>query len=248
MIEAGIDIGSRTIKIVVMENNDIIESRKIENSFNIIDNCKKILKGIKYDEITATGYGRHLFKDYFGSNVISEIKAFSLGTHFLFPNSRTILDIGGQDTKAISMDENGKVKKFDMNDKCAAGTGRFLEIMAMSLRFTLDEFGDKALEAKKIKKINSMCTVFAESEVVSALAKGADRASIAKGIMQSVVLRSIAQLKRVGINNELVFVGGVAKNSGIVKLLEQNLNLFLHIPEDPQIVGAIGAALSNKKV
>lgn len=245
MVSAGIDIGSRTIKIVVMEDNDIIKSRKTENSFNIINNCKEILEGIKYDKIMATGYGRHLFKDHFGANVISEIKAFSLGSHFLFPNSRTILDIGGQDTKAISLDVNGKVKKFDMNDKCAAGTGKFLEIMAMALRFSLNEFGDKALEAEKVEKINSMCTVFAESEVISSLARGANRASIAKGIMQSVVLRSISQLKKIGINSDLVFVGGVAKNNGVVKLLEQNLNMPLYIPKDPQIVGAIGAALSK---
>ena len=245
MIKVGIDIGSRTIKMVAMDNNSIIESRKIENTFNIIDNCKKILEDIKYDEITATGYGRHLFNDNFGANVISEIKAFSIGSHFFSPNCRTILDIGGQDTKAISIDEKGKLLKFDMNDKCAAGTGRFLEIMAMSLRFSLDEFGEKALESDKIEKINSMCTVFAESEVVSSIARGADRAGIAKGILQSVVSRSIAQLKRVGIHNDLVFVGGVAKNKGIVRLLEQSLNIPVIVPDDPQIVGAIGAALSK---
>ena len=243
MIHAGIDIGSRTIKLVVMEDGVIKTSKKTENTFNTIENCKILLDGIQYDSITATGYGRHLFNEHFGSNVISEIKAFTKGTHYLFPNCRTILDIGGQDTKAISMDGKGRIKKFEMNDKCAAGTGRFLEIMAMALRFSLQEFGDRALEADEAEKINCMCTVFAESEVISQLARGADRRAVARGIIQSVVNRSITQLKKVGLTDDVVFVGGVAFNKGVVSLLEQNLGSPVFIPEDPQIVGAIGAAL-----
>jgi len=243
MIHAGIDIGSRTIKLVVMEDGVIKTSKKTENTFNTIENCKILLDGIQYDSITATGYGRHLFNEHFGSNVISEIKAFTKGTHYLFPNCRTILDIGGQDTKAISMDGKGRIKKFEMNDKCAAGTGRFLEIMAMALRFSLQEFGDRALEADEAEKINCMCTVFAESEVISQLARGADRRAVARGIIQSVVNRSITQLKKVGLTDDVVFVGGVAFNNGVVSLLEQNLGSPVFIPEDPQIVGAIGAAL-----
>lgn len=245
MISAGIDIGSRTIKLVLIENGVIILSRKTENTFNTIENCKELLKDVEYDSITATGYGRHLFNEHFGSKVISEIKAFTKGTHFIFPNCRTILDIGGQDTKAIAMDSKGRIKKFEMNDKCAAGTGRFLEIMAMALRFSLNEFGDKALEAEKSENINCMCTVFAESEVISQLARGADRKAVAKGIIQSVVNRSINQLKKVGLSEDVVFVGGVAFNNGMIKLLEDSLGFKVHIPEDPQIVGAIGAALEN---
>jgi len=243
MIHAGIDIGSRTIKLVVMEDGVIKTSKKTENTFNTIENCKELLDGIRYDSITATGYGRHLFNEYFGSNVISEIKAFTKGTHYLYPNCRTILDIGGQDTKAIAMDGKGRIKKFEMNDKCAAGTGRFLEIMAMALRFSLQEFGDRALEADEAEKINCMCAVFAESEVISQLARGADRKAVARGIIQSVVNRSITQLKKVGLTGDVVFVGGVAFNKGVVSLLEQNLGSPVFIPEDPQIVGAIGAAL-----
>ncbi|MGB5988359.1 MAG: acyl-CoA dehydratase activase [Marinifilaceae bacterium] len=243
MVSAGIDIGSRTIKLVLIEDGEIKFSRKTENTFNTIENCKELLKDVKYDSITATGYGRHLFNEYFGSKVISEIKAFTKGTHFLFPNCRTILDIGGQDTKAIAMDSKGRIKKFEMNDKCAAGTGRFLEIMAMALRFSLQEFGDRALESTESEKINCMCTVFAESEVISQLARGADRKAIAKGILQSVVNRSISQMKKIGISEDVVFVGGVAFNSGMVVLLEQALGFKVYIPEDPQIVGAIGAAL-----
>ena len=245
MASAGIDIGSRTIKLVVIEDGKIVVAKKTENTFNTIENCKELLKGVDYDSITATGYGRHLFNENFGSNVISEIKAFTKGVHFLFPDSRTILDIGGQDTKAISMDTRGRIKKFEMNDKCAAGTGRFLEIMAMALRFSLQEFGDRALESSVSEKINCMCTVFAESEVISQLARGADRKAVAKGIIQSVVNRSITQLRKVGIEQDVVFVGGVAFNNGVVKLLEDSLACKVFIPEDPQIVGAIGAALEN---
>lgn len=245
MRRAGIDIGSRTIKLVVVENGEIVISRKMENSFDTIGDCHKILDGVEYDRITSTGYGRHLFAENFSDvNVISEIKAFTVGVHNLYPYCRTILDIGGQDTKAISLLENGSIKKFEMNDKCAAGTGRFLEVMAMSLRYKLTEFGDRAMLSTKEEKINSMCTVFAESEVVSMLAKGAQREDVAKGIMRAVIARATALLKRVGISGNVVFVGGVALNPAMRIILEENINCTVHTPEDPQIIGAYGAALS----
>jgi predicted CoA-substrate-specific enzyme activase len=244
MISAGIDIGSRTIKVVLMEGTKVLEIRKAENSFDTLKICRDLLSGLYYSKITATGYGRRLFEEYFPCDVISEIKAFALGAKFVLPTCRTILDIGGQDTKAISLDEKGKLRKFEMNDKCAAGTGRFLEIMAMSLRFTLEEFGSKAMEADEFVSINSMCTVFAESEVVSMLARGADRAQVAKGIHQSIVTRSIALLKRLEIENDILFAGGVAFNKCIVHLLEKQLQKKIYIHQDPQIIGALGAALN----
>ncbi|MGL5681950.1 MAG: acyl-CoA dehydratase activase [Marinifilaceae bacterium] len=244
MIKAGIDIGSRTIKLVVLDENDmLIHSAKCESGFNIIENCTRLLDGVTYDTIRATGYGRHLFCSHFGGEVVSEISAFATGVNYLFPECRTILDIGGQDTKAISIDAKGKIRKFEMNDKCAAGTGRFLEIMSMALNFSLNEFGDNAFAEGKAEKVNSMCTVFAESEVVSLLAKGVDRALLAKGIMQSVINRACAQLNKVGINGSLIFVGGVALNRGMVKLLSDTLGKELLTPDDPQIIGAIGAAM-----
>jgi len=244
MITAGIDIGSRTIKVVLVKNGQILEIRKAENSFDTLKVCNGLLEGLNYDCITSTGYGRYLFEEHKKCEVISDIKAFALGAKFAFPECRTVLDIGGQDTKAISLDEKGKQKKFEMNDKCAAGTGRFLEIMAMTLRYILEEFGSCALEAKDTVSINSMCTVFAESEVVSMLARGADRANVAKGIHQSIVSRSIALLKRVGLEGNLVFAGGVAYNKCIVHLLEEQLRTQVFVPEEPQIIGALGAALS----
>jgi predicted CoA-substrate-specific enzyme activase len=243
MVSAGIDIGSRTIKLVVVENEIIRITRKAENSFDTLKVCNELLKDISYDIITSTGYGRHFFAEHFKCDVISEIKAFAIGSKYILPSCRTILDIGGQDTKVISLDENGRVKKFEMNDKCAAGTGRFLEIMAMALRFTLDEFGEKALTAEESVSINSMCTVFAESEVVSMLARGADRTKVARGIHQSIVSRSLALLRRVSIENEILFAGGVAFNICIIHLLEQQLKEKIFVPPDPQIIGALGAAI-----
>lgn len=245
MISAGIDIGSRTIKLVVLKNGEIILIRKAENSFNTLKICSELLKGVSYDMITSTGYGRRLFEEHYKCDVISEIKAFALGAYYLYPSCRAILDIGGQDTKAISLDEKGKMRKFEMNDKCAAGTGRFMEIMAMTLRYTLDEFGDKALSADESINISSMCTVFAESEVVSMLARGADRAKVARGIHQSIVNRSTALLRRVTDTENILFAGGVAYNKCIKFLIEQQLNKKVYIPEDPQIIGALGAALNN---
>lgn len=243
MVRAGIDIGSRTIKVVLLEDNKIIYHSKRESSFDIISLCSEMIAGLEYDTITATGYGRHLFAEHFKADVISEITAFAVGVNFLYPNCRTILDIGGQDTKAISIDHSGKIRKFEMNDKCAAGTGRFLEIMSMALKFPLSEFGDNVFKDVKSEKVNSMCTVFAESEVVSLLAKGVDRAALAKGIMTSVINRSVNQLVKVGVNDDVVFVGGVALNKGMVKLLEVALSRKVYTPLDPQIIGALGAAL-----
>lgn len=243
MIQAGIDIGSRTIKLVLLEDGQLIHSAKCESSFNIIESCTKILESVEYDSIRATGYGRHLFSDHFGGDVISEITAFALGVHHLYPQCRTILDIGGQDTKAISLDAKGKIRKFEMNDKCAAGTGRFLEIMSMALKFTLNEFGENVFLTDRGAQVNSMCAVFAESEVVSLLAKGEERSALARGIMESVIKRAANQLTKVGIAEDVIFVGGVAYNRGMVHLLEERLKMPIFTPEDPQIVGAIGAAL-----
>lgn len=163
-----------------------------------------------------------------------------MGIHQVFPEVRTILDIVGQDTKAISLDAAGNLLKFEMNDKCAAGAGRFLEIMAMALRFDLNEFGENALAAADSENVNSMCTVFAESEVISLLATGADRQKVARGIHQSVIRRAISLIKRVGIKGEVAFVGGVAHNIAMKRLLEDALDRKVFVPSNPQIIGALG--------
>jgi predicted CoA-substrate-specific enzyme activase len=140
MIHAGIDVGSRTVKLAVVEDGSIKELRKTINSHNPLVTCQEILSGVTFDTLTATGYGRHLIRNYMNCNVVSEIKAFAVGARKVSDRCRTVLDIGGQDTKAISLDENGLLSRFEMNDKCAAGTGRFLEIMAAALGYRFEKY------------------------------------------------------------------------------------------------------------
>jgi len=193
--------------------------------------------------VVATGYGRHLAREKLGLPVITEIKAHALGASRLFPECRTVIDIGGQDSKAIRV-EAGRQVNFEMNDRCAAGTGRFLEVMAMTLGYTLAEFGPEALKAQECASINSMCTVFSESEVVSLIASGKSKQSIALGLHESIVNRLLALVGRVGAEAPVVLTGGVALNPCIRTLLERRLGMQILVPCEPQTVGALGAALS----
>lgn len=240
---AGIDIGSRAIKLVVIENGTIAEHRQADTGYDPMAEARKLLKGSAYDRILATGYGRGQFEVDFGAPTVTEIKAHAAGAWFFFPEALTVLDIGGQDSKAIAMNAAGKVIKFEMNDRCAAGTGKFLEIMAKSLGFNLEQFASEALKAEKDVQINSMCTVFAESEVTSMVARGEDRRNIALGLHKSVVRRAAGMLKRVSSNGPVVFSGGVAKNHCMQQLMEDSLQQPILTAEDPQIIGAVGAAL-----
>jgi len=241
---AGIDIGSRTIKLAVLENGRLVLSRKSVTSHNPLETAQDLMKGAVFDRIMATGYGRHLIRGHFTCPVISEISAFVKGARFFPTDCGSILDIGGQDTKAISLDTDGNLCKFEMNDRCAAGTGRFLEVMATVLGFTLEEFSAAALSAERAVKINSMCTVFAESEVVSLISQGAKRNEVALGIHKAIVSRSAGLLKRAATPGKIFFAGGVALNDCVRILLEKEMGRPVFVPSDPQIVGAIGAALS----
>jgi predicted CoA-substrate-specific enzyme activase len=241
---AGIDIGSRTVKLAVIDDGKLVLSRKSLTSYNPMATARELMVDVAYDAITATGYGRHLIKGHLDCPVISEITAFARGSRFFSQDCTSILDIGGQDTKAISLDSEGNMKKFEMNDKCAAGTGRFLEVMATALGFSLEEFSKAALSAKEAVKINSMCTVFAESEVVSLTSQGAARDEVALGIHKAIVSRSAGLLKKVAGPGKIFFAGGVALNECVRILLEQEMKSPLFVPPDPQIVGAVGAALS----
>ena len=243
MRAAGLDIGSRTVKLAVLEDGQISLTRKALTSHDPLEAARELIKGVKYDVIVATGYGRHLIKGHLDCPVISEIKAFALGAKAIHPTCRVILDIGGQDTKAICLNDIGELSKFEMNDKCAAGTGRFLEIMANALSYTLEEFSRAALYAERAEKINSMCTVFAESEVISITAQGAMRHEVALGIHKAIVSRSIGLLKRIAPPGEVFFAGGVALNECVRALIAEELNRTVVVPPDPQIVGAFGAAL-----
>ena len=240
----GIDLGSRTIKIAVIQDGRLVDQQLAESGFDPYGQALAMIKKYAPRKIVATGYGRHLAQEHFAKEVISEIKAHAIGARYFFPDCRTVVDIGGQDSKVISLDGQGKVINFQMNDKCAAGTGRFLEIMAASLGFRLNEFGTAALESESEVGINSMCTVFAESEVISMKNRGINRHDIAKGVHLSVVERLVGMLNRVGFGRTIVFSGGVARNPCIVQMLQERLaEVEVVSPPEPDIVGALGAAL-----
>lgn len=243
MRTAGIDIGSRTIKLVVVERKTVIHSLIADTTHDPLDQCEKLMAHSSFDRILATGYGRHFFETHFDVPTVTEIKAFARGAKAIFPGCRTILDIGGQDTKAIALDEKGNVSKFEMNDRCAAGTGMFLEVIAKTLGYDLEEFGTEALRADGNIQINSMCTVFAQSEVTSLLARRQKREDIARGIHMAILNRTLSLLKRVSTEPDIVFAGGVAKNPCLKYLLNDVLGREVKIPEDPQMVGALGAAI-----
>ena len=244
MTFAGIDIGSRTIELVVVDGSGRIRHNlKADTGFDPMAEADRLIDGITYDRIIATGYGRNLFEISFDAPTVTEIKAHARGARYYYPDAETILDIGGQDSKAIALMENGRVKKFEMNDRCAAGTGKFLEIMATALGFSIDDFGRQALAAEKDLNISSMCTVFAESEVTSLIAKGESRREIARGLHSSVIRRAVGMINRVSAEGDIVFTGGVAKNPCMQTMLAEKLTRRVLIPEDPQSVGALGAAL-----
>jgi predicted CoA-substrate-specific enzyme activase len=241
---AGIDIGSRTIEVVVVDAaGEIISSKQADTGFDPMAAAQRLLDGIHYHRVMATGYGRNLFEVSFDAATVTEIKAHAIGARASFPQARAVLDIGGQDSKAIALFENGKVRKFEMNDRCAAGTGKFLEIMARSLGYEIGDFGREALLAEKELSISSMCTVFAESEVTSLIAKGENRREIARGLHLSVIRRAAGMINRVSDDGDIVFTGGVANNPCMAELLAEKLNRKVLIPDNPQFTGAWGAAL-----
>ncbi len=242
MICAGLDVGSRTIKLV-MFNGDRRESLVIETGVNPLRRCQELLLSRDFDQLVVTGYGRHLVAPMLGGEVVSEIKAYAIGTRRLYPDCRTIIDIGGQDSKAISLSNAGEVFKFEMNDRCAAGTGKFLEVMANTLEVNINKLGDLALSASKTVHINSLCTVFAESEVVSLIARGEESSAIALALHDAISTRIVNMLRRIGTKEKVVFAGGGALNSCLRQQLEQKLGVKLLVPVQPQIVGALGAAL-----
>ncbi len=169
-----------------------------------------------------------------------------MGARHLFPDCHTVVDIGGQDSKVIQLSDNGEVFKFEMNDRCAAGTGKFLEIMANTLEVGIAEIGELALSAGKELQINSLCTVFAESEVVSLIAKGEDASAIALALHKAIATRIVTMVNRIGIRESIIFAGGASLNKCLVRLLGERLNAKLVIPDSPQILGALGAAILAK--
>jgi (R)-2-hydroxyacyl-CoA dehydratese activating ATPase len=248
---AGIDIGSRSIELVVWNGRSPSHQVRVPTTFDPVAQCQKLMQEVDVEHVVATGYGRKLFAEAFQQlevTTITEIQAYALGARFLHPETRTVLDIGGQDTKVIALTDQGKVAKFEMNDRCAAGTGKFLEFMATALQVPLEAFGDFALGSDKRIQINSMCTVFAESEATSLMARGEKAQNIAMGLHLAIVQRTISMLRRVGADPPLLFAGGVAHNSCVRKILEEYLEHPILIPETPDMVGALGAALHGRSL
>lgn len=243
MRQAGIDIGSRSIELVVIEEGKVIVRKQAESGYNPVERVKELVADISFDKVMTTGYGRASLEVAFDYPTVTEIKAYGTGAAALHPGVRGILDIGGQDTKVISLNENGKVSKFEMNDKCAAGTGKFLEMMATTLGYQQHTLGLEALKGQEGLEINSMCAVFAESEVTSLLAKGCQRADIALAVHQSVCRRAVGMIKRQDLKTPVLFAGGVANNLCMIHLLKQTFGDDLIIPKSPQFVGAYGAAI-----
>jgi len=248
---AGVDVGSTQTKAVIIDEARSIVSRAlIDTGANVVaaaeyaylealQNSGLMEEQIEY--VVGTGYGR--YRVTFGNTQVTEISCHGRGAVHLFPETRTVLDMGGQDTKAIRVSPAGEILDFCMNDKCAAGTGRFLGAAAAALEIPLGELGATALQAQKPVRISTTCTVFAESEVLSWLGKGKAIEEILLGVHQSIGSRSIGLLRRVGIEEQLTFTGGVARNLGMVQVLNESLGLQVNVSEDSHFMGAIGAAL-----
>jgi predicted CoA-substrate-specific enzyme activase len=250
MITAGIDVGSLSTDAVVMRDGEILASSIINTGAAAKVAAERAFKlalskaGLQVSDVeacVATGYGRMSVS--FASSQVTEITCHGRGAAWLSPGVRTVIDIGGQDSKAIRIDARGNVVDFLMNDKCAAGTGRFLEVMADRLELELDALGREDQRAVGAAKISSMCTVFAESEVVSLIAQDVSRPEIIRGLHRSIAERVAGLANRLGLKPEVMMTGGVAKNPGVVRAFSEKLGVGIILPPEPQIVGAMGAAL-----
>jgi predicted CoA-substrate-specific enzyme activase len=245
MITAGLDVGSRTIALTML-NGIEIDSCVLDTGVNPLKRSRDLLSGKNYDSLIVTGYGRYLVAKELKADIVSEIKAHAVGAKHLYPDVQTVIDIGGQDSKAIALSSDGIVKKFEMNDRCAAGTGRFLEVMAGTMDVDISEIGNLALRASTKLEINSLCTVFAESEVVSLIARGEEASAIAMALHEAIATRVSGMIRRVGIKQKAIFTGGAALNDFLRHLLEEKLGMDLIVPNSPQVVGALGAAILAK--
>ncbi|MBC7223118.1 MAG: 2-hydroxyglutaryl-CoA dehydratase [Anaerolineae bacterium] len=252
----GVDIGALTVKVALVDAEGRLVYRAVRpGGYQAHQVARDLVReGLReagwtpqgVQAAVVTGYGRVLcdLSDLVArSEQRSEISCHALGVHHLLPQARTVIDIGGQDSKVIRVNGKGQVLDFAMNDRCAAGTGRFLEVMAQALGVPLEELGPLALQARDRVAISSTCTVFAESEVVSHLARGADRAAVAAGLHEAIALRIKGLAARVGVEPEVVLTGGVAQNPAVVEWLGRVLGRAVAVPPEPQVTGALGAAL-----
>lgn len=245
MRTAGLDIGSRSVELVVVEarSGAVVSAQEVETTPALREDCRRLLAEASYDRLLVTGYGRNLAEIAFDAPSVTEIKAYARGARAVLDECRVVLDIGGQDTKAIALDGEGRVDRFEMNDRCAAGAGRFLEMMASALGCSIEEFGEEGLRGENGIHLSTMCAVFAESEVVGLITRGARRPDIARAVHRAIIRRTVAMLSRVSREGPLVFAGGAARNRCLVLLLEEEIGGRVFVPERPEMLGALGAAL-----
>ena len=247
----GVDVGSTQTKAILLSQDRRIVGRALINTgANVTMAAERAFRqaasaaGVDPQEVAyvvGTGYGR--YKVTFGNAQITEISCHARGANLLFPKTRTVIDMGGQDAKGIRVGEQGDVKDFVINDKCAAGTGRFLSNAAETVGLSLDKIGPISLEAKKPVRLSTVCAVFVESDIMSYLAEGKTVPDILGGVHSAIAARTVALVRRVGIEPEIAFTGGVSRNIGMVKALEEKLGFSVNVCDDSHYIGAIGAAI-----
>ncbi|MFC1993926.1 acyl-CoA dehydratase activase [Chloroflexota bacterium] len=250
MITAGIDMGAQTVKVVILSDGQIIGSSVSMVGFDLLESAQKTLDeaintaGISRDDIkriTATGSGRKSIT--IADNISTEISCDAKGATWLLPSVRTVIDIGAEEARAVSCDETGKVLDFVKNDKCAAGVGAFVDSMSRALELTAPEMIDLSFKSTKDVQVNVTCVVFAESEVVSLIHAKTEKADIAHAIHDAIATRTTSMTRRIPLNNEVALVGGVANNAAVLAAMNKHLGVEVVIPENPQFVGALGAAV-----
>lgn len=251
IVTAGVDIGSLAAKAVILTDKNILSYSTIITGVDSVETANKVLdlalekttltrSNIKY--VVGTGYGRYQIP--FANKNVTEITCHARGAHYFFPNVRTVLDMGGQDCKAINCDQDGKVKRFLMNDKCAAGTGRSMEVLSKLLNVPLEDIGPLSLDIKgEPPQLSNYCVVFAKTEALLLIRGGVPRNEVLAAYCDGLARRIILLIKRIGMEEEFVISGGIAKNVGVVKRIEKYLGTKANICFEPQIVGAVGAAL-----
>jgi predicted CoA-substrate-specific enzyme activase len=248
---AGVDVGSTQTKAVIVdENGEVVARALTDTGAYLVRAAERAYEqalgvaAVRRDEVgyvIGTGYGR--FNVAFGDAQVTEISCHAKGAWAIFPNTRTVIDIGGQDTKAIGVSDRGEVLDFAMNDKCAAGSGRFLTNSAEAVGMDVSEMGERSLNAKQPVRLSTVCTVFVESDILSYLAQGKKVDDILAGVHAAIANRTVALVRRVGMDPEVTFTGGVSRNIGMRRAIEEKLGVPINASSDSHYTGAIGAAI-----
>ncbi len=250
MLACGLDIGSTTIEVVLIEDGKVVGKRMALSGAAPACHARSALEGLlahlqldrsAVTRIITTGFGRNYFAD--ADRALSEITCHAAGVISELPQARTIIEIGGQDSKMMRLDERGKVEDFVMNDRCAAGTGKFIETVARTLSIPVEMTGESGLRAERPQEISSMCAVFAETEIVGLLHQGASPESVLRGVFNAVARRILGMAGRLGLQDKVVFTGGVARNAGVCRALSEITGKEIVVPSEPEYTGALGAAI-----